>query len=382
MTSLEIFIIIFFFFYLSNRATSIQICPNSSCSIAGPTIRFPFWLSNRQPYRCGYPEFDLLCNNRSQTIINLPLAGFFIVKRIDYVTQQVLINDPENCLPKRFLEDFNIATSIFSPSNPRNYTFFNCSSDASKLMFSPISCLSGENYTVVAVPSTFLSTGGFNFPYCREIKTVKLPRRWPTSSGLSSNIELTWSVPECGSCELRGGVCGFKSDDSFDVGCSVNPPSHGLPRSAKYGIIIGVGIPGLVCMIGLACFICGKIRTYSRRRHPTTELPTSIIPHSNAMLMGLDGPTIESYPKTVLGESGRLPKPNDGTCPICLSDYQPKDTLRTIPECNHYFHADCIDEWLKMNATCPLCRNSPDGSSLITPCSSSPSSSSSSMSSS
>ena len=66
---------------------------------------------------------------------------------------------------------------------------------------------------------------------------------------------------------------------------------------------------------------------------------------------GLDGPTIESYPKTLLGESRELPNPNDNTCPICLSEYKPKEMLRTIPECNHYFHVNCIDKWLKINAT-------------------------------
>jgi hypothetical protein len=41
--------------------------------------------------------------------------------------------------------------------------------------------------------------------------------------------------------------------------------------------------------------------------------------------------------------------------------------LRSIPECNHYFHAACIDEWLKMNGTCPICRNSPEAYSTTGP---------------
>lgn len=151
----------------------------------------------------------------------------------------------------------------------------------------------------------------------------------------------------------------------------------GLPRSAKYGIIIGVGIPGLLCIIGLASYICGKVKACGRRRRPYTDYTASEAPGPVVVLMGFDGPTIESFPKTQLGESKRLPKPNDNTCPICLSEYQPKETLRTIPECNHYFHASCVDEWLKMNATCPLCRNSPEGSSGVSPSSSVFSSSSS-----
>ncbi len=134
----------------------------------------------------------------------------------------------------------------------------------------------------------------------------------------------------------------------------------GLPRSARDGILIGTGILGLLCLIGLTCYRCNQAGVDTHRHQPNTQLSTSIVPQHAAFIMGLDGPIIESYPKTLLGESQRLPNPNDNTCSICLSEYQPKETLRTIPECNRYFHANCIDEWLKLNATCPICRNSPN----------------------
>ena len=91
---------------------------------------------------------------------------------------------------------------------------------------------------------------------------------------------------------------------------------------------------------------------------------------------GLDGSSIEAYPITLLDECCRLPRPNDNTCSICLSEYQAKETIRTIPDCEHYFHADCIDEWLKLNAACPVCRNTPDQESALIAHSTVPSSSS------
>lgn len=77
------------------------------------------------------------------------------------------------------------------------------------------------------------------------------------------------------------------------------------------------------------------------------------------IVMGLDESTIESYTKVVLGESRRIPGINDSICPICLSEYCTKETLRCIPDCRHCFHAECIDEWLRLNGTCPVCRSSP-----------------------
>ncbi|XP_005098687.1 uncharacterized protein LOC101863671 isoform X1 [Aplysia californica] len=42
-------------------------------------------------------------------------------------------------------------------------------------------------------------------------------------------------------------------------------------------------------------------------------------------------------------------------CNICLNDYENGDRKRNLP-CKHDFHKDCVDQWLKTNATCPVCR--------------------------
>ncbi|XP_051123217.1 E3 ubiquitin-protein ligase At1g63170-like [Andrographis paniculata] len=45
----------------------------------------------------------------------------------------------------------------------------------------------------------------------------------------------------------------------------------------------------------------------------------------------------------------------DAECCICLSAYDDGTELRELP-CRHHFHATCIDKWLQLNATCPLCK--------------------------
>lgn len=129
-------------------------------------------------------------------------------------------------------------------------------------------------------------------------------------------------------------------------------------------LCLSIGIPIIACAAGVAiaaCFICWRRRGEGAN---TTQRNTTaaVSPQPTIVVMGLDEATIESYQKLVLGESKRLPGPNDSTCPICLSEYRSKDTIRCIPYCRHCFHADCIDEWLRMNNTCPLCRNSPSPS--------------------
>lgn len=46
---------------------------------------------------------------------------------------------------------------------------------------------------------------------------------------------------------------------------------------------------------------------------------------------------------------------DDAECCICLSSYEDGVELRDLP-CSHHFHGTCINKWLRINATCPLCK--------------------------
>lgn len=45
----------------------------------------------------------------------------------------------------------------------------------------------------------------------------------------------------------------------------------------------------------------------------------------------------------------------DEQCAICLTPYEATEMIMRLP-CNHIFHHTCISEWLKVNASCPMCR--------------------------
>lgn len=44
-------------------------------------------------------------------------------------------------------------------------------------------------------------------------------------------------------------------------------------------------------------------------------------------------------------------------CAICLGDYEEDEEVKTLP-CTHMFHTECVDRWLKVNRTCPFCKQS------------------------
>ncbi|KAE9619543.1 putative transcription factor C2H2 family [Lupinus albus] len=134
-----------------------------------------------------------------------------------------------------------------------------------------------------------------------------------------------------------------------------------------YGIGISIGILLLIITITLTSFFCTRIQVPSaptRRR----DIPDLLEPQHSILDVGLDESTILSYPKMVYSEA-KLSK-SDWTatcCSICLSDYKANDMLRVLPDCEHLFHPKCIDPWLRLHPTCPVCRTSPFPTPLSTP---------------
>jgi hypothetical protein len=57
----------------------------------------------------------------------------------------------------------------------------------------------------------------------------------------------------------------------------------------------------------------------------------------------------------------RLVSPEDAVCCICLGKYKDNVELRELP-CTHHFHVECVDKWLAINASCPLCKHDVGGS--------------------
>ncbi|PNT03960.2 hypothetical protein POPTR_014G098200v4 [Populus trichocarpa] len=338
-------------------------CSISACGIDDVPVRFPFRLQGNQPRNCGYPGFDLSCNNRRTTVLKLPHSGDFLVRDIDYRTQQIQLYDKDNCLPKRLLQ-LNLSGSPFAAVFHQNYTFLSCPTQFVMSRFPIIDCLSNSTISVLATSSTFLVT--LLSSLCDVISTLLIPASWPVqhyegfSSKLSEDLLLTWFSPDCHQCETHGGTCGFHGNASQEILCSNN--SH-RGNSRQVGILfVSIGIPVLVCACGMA--ISAYLMIWHARRNAVSNTQrntatATVSPRPTILVMGLDESTIESFDKLVLGESKRLPGPNGSTCAICLSEYNSKETLRMIPECKHCFHADCVDEWLRMNGTCPVCRKSP-----------------------
>ena len=59
--------------------------------------------------------------------------------------------------------------------------------------------------------------------------------------------------------------------------------------------------------------------------------------------------SIEAMPSLEIGES------EDGECVVCLEEWKPGEVAKEMP-CKHKFHDECIEKWLEIHGSCPVCR--------------------------
>ncbi|CAH2034121.1 unnamed protein product [Thlaspi arvense] len=325
-----------------------------TCGRFGVSICFPF---------CGHAGFNVHCTDLNKTAIELPMSGTFLVQEINYRKQQISLNDPEGCLAKRLLT-FNTSGSPFSPRFSVYYTFLTCPNEVVKLSWYPsIRCLSNSTYSFFATSN--LSLAESMLPSCQIVKKrVAVPINVLFENNRFSSVmnvldlELEWSSPNCRGCEMDSLRCGFKNKASLEVKCFSDTSGHLGANSVLLITLCTIG--------GISIFACIAMSVYNSERfnfqrrqnaaRDLTQQPRGVV--VTRLTTGLDQSTIESYKKVELGESRRLPGPNGIVCPICLSEYACKETIRCMPECDHCFHVQCIDVWLKIHGSCPICRNS------------------------
>ncbi|KAD3068578.1 hypothetical protein R6Q59_017400 [Mikania micrantha] len=100
---------------------------------------------------------------------------------------------------------------------------------------------------------------------------------------------------------------------------------------------------------------CYPLTRFLMTRTTTVEQPPSIYSTPTWQITGLDESLIQQIPVCRYskrdGDSKRLYK-----CVVCLNEFQDLDTLRVLPTCDHGFHLQCIDIWLRANPNCPICR--------------------------
>ncbi|KAH6802379.1 hypothetical protein C2S51_033825 [Perilla frutescens var. frutescens] len=123
----------------------------------------------------------------------------------------------------------------------------------------------------------------------------------------------------------------------------------------------------IICLIAVAsaavvvtvyhCITARYLRPSSREWLPPPEVQQQQ-QQEMSVSVSMDNSVAEllparKYQKSAAGLIGA----DDGTCSICLCEFEDGEELRTLPECSHSFHVACIDMWLYSHWSCPMCRS-------------------------
>ncbi|KAL0557684.1 hypothetical protein IC582_006234 [Cucumis melo] len=131
---------------------------------------------------------------------------------------------------------------------------------------------------------------------------------------------------------------------------------------------IGYAMPFILCVTICCCLPCiisilGFREDLTQTRGATSESINALPTYKFKLKKSRSGDDRENNSGTGEGggvvaagtEKERVISGEDAVCCICLAKYANNDELRELP-CSHFFHKDCVDKWLKINALCPLCK--------------------------
>lgn len=132
-------------------------------------------------------------------------------------------------------------------------------------------------------------------------------------------------------------------DDSAGCQRAGNSPIWKLCLSMLIINYIQISLPCIIAilLIPIFCFCMPcLIRILARLHNPRAN-------------MGASDAALQLVPLITIGHEHR--NEDNNSCPICLNEMAIGEEARYLT-CKHIFHRTCVDEWLRVNASCPTCR--------------------------
>ncbi|KAL2327037.1 hypothetical protein Fmac_020464 [Flemingia macrophylla] len=219
-------------------------------------IEFPFYLRNNNlSHNSSYPPgFELFCNDKKETLLQLPAVPFqLFVKRIDYKSQQIEIYDPQSCLPNVFLKLANSSVYPFQflPYQHQQvvYKYY----DVSFFLCNSMSCPICKQSDSLLIDPEMIS--------CTKLKDVWSVEWYVDSEPGQINSIMTWSKSKhnCSQCEAQGQKCKWKNGTQGETEC-FSCPKNSLSTST----IIYIAAGGTFALILLLLLVMAFFHVYQK----------------------------------------------------------------------------------------------------------------------
>ncbi|KAG7981113.1 hypothetical protein I3843_05G215300 [Carya illinoinensis] len=252
---------------------SFQLCSAEpeTCGDGQP-IEFPFHIRNKQNRYCGYPGFELSCNNHGQPTINIQ-SNDYIIHNISYETQTLRVSNSDfwnsttgTCIP--LTQNISLPDSRFelAPFQTHANLLYGCNASTldSTSRFSYPGCDHGENKnsSVLVLPANDPKLWNVSKACTTRVVAPVLEPYERENIGdgiervLRNGFRVKWKSSECSMCQESGGRCGFNySEWHFKCFCPDRPHASRCisgKNKQKWVIplaILSIGIGVMMIMI-------------------------------------------------------------------------------------------------------------------------------------
>ncbi|XP_018439823.2 LEAF RUST 10 DISEASE-RESISTANCE LOCUS RECEPTOR-LIKE PROTEIN KINASE-like 1.2 isoform X1 [Raphanus sativus] len=277
--------------------TKFKACEPKSCG-KGPEISFPFYLSGKQQPFCGYPSFELTCDD----VLELPVLGIagesYLIKNMSYEKQRLqVVNSRSSHDPcPSPMHNLTLHRTPFSviPSDINFSILYNCSGNLwEDFTTYPLTCSGSSNTSLRSfgvfqrkiTPGTEIT---FASGSCQKQVDV------PVSASVESDVHLfltmtyaeilkrgfamNWTAHSCVRCNSSGGRCGT-DDKEFVCLCPDGPSIHNTCRKGGRGIDwkLKIVISVVAVTVGLAVASIGWF-VYHRRKTKSYRTSSTLLP--------------------------------------------------------------------------------------------------------
>ncbi|KAH0452979.1 hypothetical protein IEQ34_017303 [Dendrobium chrysotoxum] len=193
----------------------LQNCQPKSCGNL-INVSFPFWFQNLQPDYCGYPAFELRCEDGTPKL-SMPEEDYHVLN-ISYEkrTVNVLMErfaSMDTCRLPYYNVSFGLTPFTISSLNRELVFVYNCS--AEKPGFLQINCHNNRSYAYLGGTYHIEESEGL-FGSCFSVVMPVLSSPEPEVKKypelLADGFLLNWTAPDCSECVKSNGQCGYNND--------------------------------------------------------------------------------------------------------------------------------------------------------------------------
>ncbi|XP_072982619.1 LEAF RUST 10 DISEASE-RESISTANCEUS RECEPTOR-LIKE PROTEIN KINASE-like 1.2 [Typha latifolia] len=277
---IEGFFFFFFFFSLLGLAKSTEPklgdCVDKYCG--NHQIKYPFWLQGEQPNYCGYPAFQVTCNNNHTS----PFLSSYQVVKIIYDDNSLQVIDSKflrDCPVIHYDLNFNLTPFRIRTTNKKLFFYYNCSTPPANSYYYP-TCSNGtyahlEGNYPDDKPSNFSSDCNSSFV---PVLGYKGADGGDYKRLVQEGFSLEWTEDGCPACLESKGECGYNySTFSFMCLCSDRTHSkvckkRGFGRKIQIGI--GSAVGGILA-VSILCLLWYKHKKRKRYSSSSEQLQMS-----------------------------------------------------------------------------------------------------------